>query len=470
MRKILSGTLVLLLLVSLLAVHHLASGGSSESNVLLIPLYVYPGCQWDSLIQVKTLYPSISVIIIANPANGPGASEDSTYKEYIQKMRDNGIGVLGYVWTDYGHRDISDVENDIDNWVNWYNVSGIFLDGVNVSSADESYYQTLVDYIHNKSSSFLAVGNPGSYDPDTLDAELNIFDVLVIYDSPGYPESWPSANTSKLGALVYNVSSFNSGDFADLMGEAKYLYVTDGNAPNPWGRLSSYLVDEVAAITGEAKTDYVLRVSSHNTTGYSVVEHYITYNLSAGLYNLTYAITLKNWNSSGAGVDPMYVYVNDSGNADSYAYFTWTNGYNGIALYSCYYDGSTTDCRDLDYNVTDGWHNLTITVNKTEIGFYVDGSSVWNVTSRDITEVLRSGAGSWDKTAQYDLYIDNVTERDGSSTVVGENFDDDYDCYFTEHVGDVAVVPASDVPVPFFGSALAVLLGISLLILTMRRR
>jgi len=467
--------MVFLMVLSLLAVHHMTSGASDDSNVLLIPLYSYPGCQWDSLVSVRSLYPSINIIIIANPANGPGSSVDDTYKTYIQKMRDNGIGVLGYVWTDYGKRNATDVERDIDNWLSWYNVTGIFFDGVNLSAADESYYRDLVTYLKDNSTSYMAVGNPGYNNDSTLSDYTDIFDVLVIYDNSGYPTSWPmSANSSRLGALVYNVSSFNSGDFADLKGEAKYLYVTDDTPPNPWDQLSSYLVDEVVSITGDTKTNYVLKVSSHNTTGHSVVEHYITYNLSDGPYNLTYSVTLQNWNSSGAGVDPMYVYVNDSGNNNSYAYFTWTYGYNGTSLYSCYYDGSSSSCRDLDYNITSGWYTLTIRVDGTSVGFYVNGSSVWNVTGRDITEVLRSGAGSWDNTSQYDLYIDNVTEELGyvasGGSRVRENFDDDYDCYFTAHVGDVSIVPESEVPVPFFGSAVFVLAGVLMVVLLMRRR
>ncbi|CAD5243372.1 protein of unknown function [Thermococcus camini] len=79
------------------------------------------------------------------------------------------------------------------------------------------------------------------------------------------------------------------------------------------------------------------------------------------------------------------------------------------------------------------------------------------------------GAGSWDKTSQYDLYIDNVTETAGVGSVV-ETFDCRNECYFSTRVGDVGIVPASTVAVPFFGTPTMVAILAVVAALLMSRR
>ncbi|CAD5243371.1 spherulation-specific family 4 protein [Thermococcus camini] len=313
-----------------------------------MPLYVYPGCSWDSIISLKAQYP-VNIVVIANPASGPGSQRDPVYADYIQKMRDAGISVLGYVWTNYGKRDSSIIEDEIDNWASWYNISGIFFDGVNVSAGTEGYYSGLVNYVKGKSQSYLVVGNPGGYDPSTLADYTSIFDVLVIYDSPSYPSSWPSgADPSKLGALVYGVPSFDETTFKDLASKAYYVYVTDDGGDNPWDSLSRYVADEAAALAGVPKVNYVLKVSSHSTTGYSVIERYPSYNVSGGVYNVSWDVLLRNWDSSGAGVQLMYLIL-DQGGSTVEVHFEWAYYGNGTALYACY---GWASCADTDFNVT----------------------------------------------------------------------------------------------------------------------
>ena len=440
--------------------------GADSSKTLLIPLYSYPNCDWNKLISLKSLYHSVNIIVIANVNNGPGSQKDDTYASNIANLKNAGIKVIGYVWTDYGSRSTADVENDIDSWISWYNVDGIFFDEVSTSSTDEDYYRTLVNYLKNKSASYLAVGNPGTYSDSTVSDYTGIFDVLVVHDGSGYPTLWPTGvDPSKLGALVYGVPEFDETSFTDLISKAYCVYVTDDTGANPWDQLSSYIADEAAVLTGVQKTNYVLRVQSKDTTGHSIAEHYSSFNLADGTYNLTYSAFIKTWNSTGSGVYPMYVTFNDSSGSEVPAYFLYGNGYNGIALYACY--GS--DCIDTDYDPTVGWLNLSIGATQTEMKFYVNGVNVKSVTGLSLDSVLRTDAGSWDNTAMYTMYIDNVTEIKGGN-FVKENFDCNHDCYFTTHAGDVDVVDGSTVSVPFFNSLPWVMLILSFLIVIMREQ
>jgi len=446
------GTFIIaLMLFGVLPIFLPSASSQGTDGVLLIPLYIYPGCQWEELIRLKSDHPGVNIVVIANPSNGPGSGENGDYDSYIQKLRDSGIDVLGYVYTSYGTRDEAEVKTDIDRWLEWYNVTGIFFDEVSTNAGDEGYYQSLVTYLKDKGA-YLAFGNPGTFDSDTVSDYASIFDVLVIYEV----EDWPSGNwypngvdRSKLAAFAYGIPSFDENNFNSMLAQVEYIYITDDGSPNPWDSLASYFIDEVVSITGEEKTDYVLHVYSSDSTSYSVAEHYVTYDLSSGPYNLTYVSTLRNWEENSGFVDPMYVVVNESG-SEKALYFAWGNGWNGTTLYACY--GS--DCADTDYtdfNAT--WHALAIEVGSDYAKFYVDGTLLRTVNGLSISEVLRMHAGSYAQTAVYDLYIDNITEVRGKE-VQKESFDDNYDCFFKTHVGNIELVSIQQVP--FFHSVLVV--------------
>jgi hypothetical protein len=283
MRRVMIALLAVFIVSAILQVPHGVMvrevSGDENTYSLLVPLYIYPGCEWDSIVNLKSLYPAASILVIANPSSGPGASKDDTYATYISNMKSGGVLVLGYVSTRYGSRSESDVESDIDRWIEWYGIDGIFFDEISTSLDKESYYQNLVSYLKNKGS-YMAVGNPGTYDSGTLGDYESIFDTLVIYDESGYPSSWPSSGDSdKLGALVYGVEAFDGNDFHDLLNKAHYVYVTDDSGVNPWDTVASYLVDEVAAITNSEVSDYVLNVSSTSTGSHTVLSRAVDYDL-----------------------------------------------------------------------------------------------------------------------------------------------------------------------------------------------
>jgi hypothetical protein len=382
--------------------------GDSESYSLLVPLYIYPGCEWDSITHIKSTYPSASITVIANPDNGPGASKDETYATYIAEMQESGVKVLGYVPTGYGSRDISEVESEVDRWVEWYNIDGIFFDEVSTDSDKEAYYQSLVDYLKNKSSSYMAVGNPGTYDPDTLSNYTAIFDVLIVYEDPGYPASLPSGNPDKLGVLVYDAPTFEEGKFSNILGKAHYVYVTDDSGDNPWDTLSNYFVDEVAVIAGSEVTDYVMNLSSLTTTNHTVVSRYLGYDPSNGPLWLNISVVFNAAQPGNDGIWLPYVTVNESGNAVDVGFHYWSADRN-TSLYADYdWDGGV-DVWDYVQDIDKKWHNLSIRIGPDSIRWYVDGTLVREKTGLDISEVMEIGAGSFDNSAVYRLYLDNVS-------------------------------------------------------------
>jgi Spherulation-specific family 4. len=50
----------------------------------MIALYTYPDSTWDVVAQAKSAHPSVPVVAIINPNNGPGSSRDANYVSGIQ--------------------------------------------------------------------------------------------------------------------------------------------------------------------------------------------------------------------------------------------------------------------------------------------------------------------------------------------------------------------------------------------------
>src|ERR1051326_1612199 len=185
---------------------------ATTSEGIIIPLYTYPGSTWDTVTNVKLAHPSVPIIAIVNPSNGPGSSKDSNYASGIAKLRSAGVQVIGYVSTGYTSRPLSTVEADINSWSSWFpGLNGIFFDEQSNTAGGESYYSQASSYAHSKGLAF-TVGNPGA---NTIPTYLNTVNLVLIYESPGVPSlggysSWTGYDKSKLGMIPFGVGSFPS--------------------------------------------------------------------------------------------------------------------------------------------------------------------------------------------------------------------------------------------------------------------
>ncbi|HXU94936.1 MAG TPA: spherulation-specific family 4 protein, partial [Candidatus Nitrosotalea sp.] len=120
------GMFVILLIITtpLTVLSHQAHAASSTG--VMVALYTYPDGTWDTVAQAKSAHPSVPVVAIINPNNGPGSSRDANYVSGIQKLHAAGVVVLGYDATGYASRGISAVESDINTWKSLYSIDGIF--------------------------------------------------------------------------------------------------------------------------------------------------------------------------------------------------------------------------------------------------------------------------------------------------------------------------------------------------------
>ena len=113
-----------------------------------------------------------------NPDSGPGPRQNLDYVNTVNKTTAAGVRVLGYVYTDYGDRSLSDVTSDIDNYYKWYNVDGVFLDEAEYRDCtDDAYYQNL--YNHIKAKGGQVILNPGT---QTEECYADSADVIVNFE------------------------------------------------------------------------------------------------------------------------------------------------------------------------------------------------------------------------------------------------------------------------------------------------
>ncbi len=221
----------------------------TESMGLLIPIFshVTMSEDWNKVIESKKAQPSVKMITIVNPASGSGLNRDSHLAEGVKKMQDVNIDVIGYVPTTYGKRNIEDAKLEIENYKSWYAVDGIFFDEVRNQAGSEEYYQELVD--HAKSLNLkINVGNPGI--PTDVNYE-KIFDILIVYEIEGIPDSVQLENISKeknLAILAFNVDSPNEEYLKAVPKNVDWIFFTNASLPNPWEYLPPYFNDLVAIL------------------------------------------------------------------------------------------------------------------------------------------------------------------------------------------------------------------------------
>jgi hypothetical protein len=230
-----------------------ATGSNSATTGLIIPLYSYPGESWTPLVHLKRTHPSVPIMVIINPWNGPGVKLDANYVAGIEKLQAAEIIVLGYDHTIYGTRASSTVQGDIDRYHEWYpTIDGIFFDEMANAGGSESYYATLSAYARSLGFAY-TMGNPGTSAPSSYVGTVNC---VVIYESPGTPSiSTLSTLTGGMDRqnfvlMAYAVNDLSSEYAASASAYVGYLYITDKGegGSNPYSSLPSYLSALVAAL------------------------------------------------------------------------------------------------------------------------------------------------------------------------------------------------------------------------------
>lgn len=220
----------------------------------LWPGYVYPSIwdpatawlQWARYAQRG--FDGTGSIAVMNPASGPGTAVIPDWTGAVNHARNLGHKVVGYTHTSYGARPVADVQAEVDKYVAWYGVDGVFVDEMSNNAADKSYYQGLYAYVRTKPGAHLVVGNPGQ--AATTDWQVKApksADILVVQENTAAayltwtPPAWVSAYPAS--TFAHLVHACAAVDLPAVLAHAEatlagYRYVTSDVLPNPWDTLA----------------------------------------------------------------------------------------------------------------------------------------------------------------------------------------------------------------------------------------
>ena len=171
------------------------------------------------------------VIADPQPGSGPGAAPAQAWSAVFTHCHQYGrASVLGYVYTSYGARSISAIEQDINNWYSFYpgHIAGIFFDQVSdalpgTTTSNKAFYQTLASYVHqhegnNDEVVFNFGANPSSGWMLAASAVKNA-DIVVTFEGSyndlglGPYTAWTQAHwenaypASDFAALIYDAAN-----------------------------------------------------------------------------------------------------------------------------------------------------------------------------------------------------------------------------------------------------------------------
>ena len=196
------------------------------SKSLLIPAYFYDDNIWDNV---------GNHLAIINPNNGVGSDISTHYLNIT-----NNHNTLGYIYTSYSHRDIQDIENEVDKYIEYYpNIKGFFFDEVNSSIDAIDYYTDIYNYVKNKGNYFITL-NPGTSPNDSY---YNIADSIVVYEGSDQNRAIQSCTRNKTTIIVYDINSTQMKNIIQNS-NCDYFYITDDTLSNPYDTLPSYWDEE----------------------------------------------------------------------------------------------------------------------------------------------------------------------------------------------------------------------------------
>jgi hypothetical protein len=236
----------------------LGPGGAAPRLRLLVPAYFYPGgeglAEWERLLGAPE---PAAIALIVNAASGPGKAADPNFARVIDRAREKGFTLVGYVSTRYAERPADDVIEDIDRWARFYpGVEGVFFDE-QASAADRvEHYAGLYEYARKRRGLRLVVSNPGTVCAEGYLARPAA-DVVCLAESnrplsefrpPAWAARYPA---ERFAALLHKVTDPErmKRDVAAIADKRiGYCYFTNHGLPNPWDRLAVYWEAELGAV------------------------------------------------------------------------------------------------------------------------------------------------------------------------------------------------------------------------------
>jgi hypothetical protein len=208
---------------------------------LVVPAYFRPDERpgdWE----LMAADPSRVRLVILNLANGPGTRPDPVFLPAVDRLRDGGVAVAGYVDTDYGRRPAGDALADLGRFMRWYQVTGVCFDRAAGTAQRLGYYAALSRKAREAGARDV-VFNHGAH---PLEAYADHADLLGTFEGPwraytrlAVPRWTRARPAGQFYHVVYSVPRENFGQafLLAIRRRAGCAYITDRGGANPYDRL-----------------------------------------------------------------------------------------------------------------------------------------------------------------------------------------------------------------------------------------
>lgn len=242
---------------------------TSNKLEILLPLYIYPN--WydrDKYIwqQVALAAKKVPIVAIVNPNNGPGnAPPNIDYQHGIKDLHQAGVKIVGYVPTNYARRELSAVRNDIDLYIKYFHVDGIFVDEAASTLDKLNYYQQIYQQVKSRSPRYQVILNPGTNIAESY-IRQPVADILVVFENyqkvwsnyqpPDYIKKYSAKHFAALVHTTANSQLMTATIDRAAKNRFGYIYITNDSTDtanqNPWDSLPSYW---------QAQVDYIQQLN-----------------------------------------------------------------------------------------------------------------------------------------------------------------------------------------------------------------
>jgi hypothetical protein len=231
-----------------------------------VPSYQDPGSrQWTAWAKPG---PKAVGIMIVNLNNGDDETYYSSVDHAIRDARKQGILVLGYTYTGYGARDPKIVRQRINAVYRNYLVDGMFFDEAptDCNAANQFfptqflYYESLTNYVREKSGARITVLNPGTCSPS--DCWMGITNILMNWEDQGLANyqydyvdfAWVHKYPpDRFWHIIYGMSADQLQTALELAKQrnAGWVYLTQETG-NPYASPPQFWAAETSAVKHQA--------------------------------------------------------------------------------------------------------------------------------------------------------------------------------------------------------------------------
>lgn len=208
---------------------------------LVVPAYFHPAFHPDQWVWLAEHAQQIRLVIL-NVINGPGIQPEAAFAAALERLREAGIAVAGYVDTNYGHRPAHEVLEDFGRYLDWYGVNGVCFDRSAVAAEHLHHYAGLAARAREMGAQ-VVLFNHGAY---PLEGYADHADLLGSFEGPwsaylrlAVPRWARSRPAEQFYHVVYSVppQHFDEAFMLAVRRRAASVYVTDRGGANPYDRL-----------------------------------------------------------------------------------------------------------------------------------------------------------------------------------------------------------------------------------------